>query len=96
MLKGAGKVSINTGCTGYSLTTLLNTKNQVQVNTSKPGDLLSKLDAQFECCDKLGTSVNLSHIELDMKLKHVVSHLEELKYASYKISEIENLATDQE
>jgi hypothetical protein len=91
------KLNINSGCKGYSLTALLATTNEIQVNyTGKGGDLLSKVETQFECCEQLGTSINLTHIELDMKLKPTVTHIEDLKYASYKISELEKLAEEQE
>jgi hypothetical protein len=91
VLTETGKLTIRSSCKGYSLTALLTSKNDVQVNTSKRGgDLPSKVETQFECCERLGISGNLSHIELDMKFKHIVSHVEELKYASFKISELEN------
>jgi hypothetical protein len=37
----------------------------------------------------LGVSRNLSHLELELNFKHAVSHVEDLKYASYKVSELE-------
>jgi hypothetical protein len=97
ILKGTGKVNLKSGCKSYSLTALLNTKSDVHANTSKGGgDLLSKVETQFECCEQFGKSLNLSHITLNMKLKHVINHMNDLKYASYKITELENLAREQE
>jgi hypothetical protein len=97
VLTGTGKLTIRSSCKGYSLTALLTTKNDVQVNTSKyGGDLLSKVETQFECCESLCIPGNLSHIELDMKFKHIVSQVEDLKYASSKISELEKIVTEQE
>jgi hypothetical protein len=96
-LTGAGKLNIDQGCKGYSLTALLITKDDVKGNVSnKGGDLLSKIDSQFECCEQLGTSIHLSHLELDMKLKPIVTQLNDLKYASYIISELERLAQEHE
>jgi hypothetical protein len=96
-LTGTGKLNINSGCTGYRLTALLTTTNDIQVNyTGKGGDLLSKVETQFECCEQLGTSISLTHTELDMKLKPTVTHIEDLKYACYKISELEKLAEELE
>jgi hypothetical protein len=97
LLTGTGKLTIQSSCKGYSLTVLLNTKNNIRVNASKyGGDLLSKVESQFECCESFGISGNLSHIELDMKLKHIVSHVEDLKYASFKISELEKNIKEKE
>jgi hypothetical protein len=97
VLRGTGKLSIQSGCKGYSLTAMLATQKNIQVNNSRHGgDLLSKVESHFDCCEQFGTSINLSHIELDMKLKHVVTHMEDLKFASYKISELENLSKEEE
>jgi hypothetical protein len=97
VLTGTGKSTIRSSCKGYSLTALMTTKTDVQVNTSKyGGDLLSKVETQFECCESLGIPGNLSHIELDIKFKHIVSHVEDLKYANFKISELEKIFKEQE
>jgi hypothetical protein len=95
-LTGTGKLNIDSGCKGYSLTALLITTNEIQVNyTGNGGDLLSKVETQFECCEQLGISINLTHIELDMKLRPTVMHID-LKCANYRISELEKLAAEQE
>jgi hypothetical protein len=57
LLTGTGKLMIQPGCKGYSLTALLATQNDIQVNTLRnAGDLLSKIELQFECCESLGVS----------------------------------------
>jgi hypothetical protein len=96
-LTGIGKLNIDSGCKGYSLTALLTTTNQVQANyTGRGGDILSEVETKFECCEQLGTSINLTHIELNMKLKPAVTYIEDLRYASYRISELQKLAAEQE
>ena len=40
--------------------------------------------------------VNLSSLKLNASFKHIVTHLDDLKVASHKISEVENLIRDQE
>jgi hypothetical protein len=97
VLRYTGKLKIQSGCKGYNKTALLSTESEIRVNTSRNGgDLLSKVDSEFECCESLGISINLSHVDLDMKFKHVVTHVEDLKYASFKISELEKLTREQE
>jgi hypothetical protein len=74
-LRGTGKLNINSGCEGYSLTSLLNTRSEIQANYTGKGEaLLSRVETQFECCEQFGTFVNVSHIELDMKQKPTVTH----------------------
>jgi hypothetical protein len=95
-LTGTGKLNIDSGCKGYSITALLTTTDESQVNyTGSGGDLLPKVETQFESCEQLGTSINLTHIELDMKLKPTVTYMEDLKYVSYRISELEKLVAEQ-
>jgi hypothetical protein len=96
-LTGTGKLSIQSNCKGYISTALLATTSDITVNNSKyGGDLLSKVGSRFECCEDLGITSNLSHIELNMKLKHIVSHVEDFKYASFKISEVVKMVKEQE
>jgi hypothetical protein len=71
--------------------------SEIKVNVSgKGGDLLSKVDTNFECCEHLSSRTNLSHIDLDMKFKHVVNQVEDQKFASFKISELEKFAREHE
>jgi hypothetical protein len=97
ILTGTGKLIIRPNCKGYSLTALLTTRNDLQANTTKyGGDLLSKINIQFECCEGFGIPRNLSHLELELNFKHVVSHVEDLKYASYRVSELERKIKESE
>jgi hypothetical protein len=90
ILTGTVKLIIRPNSKGYSLTALLITRNDLQANTTKyGGDLLSMINIQFERCEGFGISRNLSHPELELNFKHVVSHVEGLKYASYRVSELE-------
>jgi hypothetical protein len=96
-LKGVGKLHMNSGCKGYSSTALLQTSFTVTNNVSmKGGDLLTQIPLQIECCEDLNEKVNLSSIHLDMKFKHIVSHLDDLKYASFKVSDLEKEVKEQE
>ncbi|PNF24653.1 hypothetical protein B7P43_G18128, partial [Cryptotermes secundus] len=68
LLTHTGKLEIQAGCKGYTKTALLSTIKEIKVNDSRNGgDLLSKVGAEFECCEQLGSHLNLSHIDLDMK-----------------------------
>lgn len=97
ILSRTGKLKIQAGCKGYTKTAVLSTTSEVKVNATRTGgDLLSKVDAEFECCENFGSHINLSHIDLDMKFKHVVNQVEDLKFASFKISELEKLAREHE
>jgi hypothetical protein len=76
IINRTGKLTIQVGCKGYTKTTLLSTLSDIKVNASEiGGDLLSKVDAEFDCCEHLSSRINLSHTDLDMKFKHVVNQV---------------------
>jgi hypothetical protein len=92
-----GKLSVNTGCKGYSTSALLQTTFTVTNNSSlKVGDLLTQIHLQYDCCKELGVKRNVSNLPLDMKFKQTVSHLEDLKYASFKVAELDKEIKEQE
>jgi len=44
----------------------------------------------------LNSETNLSSVNLNTKLKHIISHADDLKIANYKISEVENMTKEQQ
>jgi hypothetical protein len=96
-LTGIGKLSINTGCKGYGNSASLQTSFTVKVNSSMKGDdVLSQTPLNFDCCAELGVKFNLSSLPVNFEFKHIASHLEDLKHASFKISELEKEVKEQE
>jgi hypothetical protein len=97
ILGGVGKLHINTGCKGYTTTALLQTSLTITGNsTLKGGDLLTQIPLQYDCCEELGIKFNISNLPLELKFKETVSHLDDFKYASFKISELEKEIGEQE
>jgi hypothetical protein len=79
-LKGVGKVGLKAECKGYSIRSI------------KGEDILSRGQLDSECLEKLKLHFNSSNIPI----KHVVSHFDDLKYASHKMSELEKALKEQE
>jgi hypothetical protein len=97
VLIGIGKLGINTGCKGYGTSALLQASITLKVNSSLKGeDVLSQIPLKFDCCEELGLKYNVSNFPLNMDFKHVASHLDDLKHASFKISELEKAVQEQE
>jgi hypothetical protein len=85
-LNGMGNLHINSGCKGYSFTVLLQTNFTVTSNICTKGrDILTQIPFQIKCREELNEKVNLSRMRLDMKCKQIVSHLDDLRYASYSV-----------
>jgi len=96
-LKGAGKLQIQTGCKGYGATAILYSSSKVgNTSTRVKGDFLSQATLQYDCCEELGMQINLSKLSMDLTYHKTVSHLDDLKYASKKVSELLEDVKEQE
>jgi len=96
-LSGIGKLGISPNCKGYGKTALFQTHSILDVG--KPGyesDLMSKVHLEYDCCEGLDVKVNFSTINVNTSFKHIVSHLDDLKVASRRISEVEHMIREQE
>jgi hypothetical protein len=91
-----GKITLNSGCKGYSSFALLQTSVIVKAKSMKKEDILSKVNFDFDCLEELGIRFNTSSFPINLEFKHVASHLDDLKHASYKISELEKEIIEQE
>jgi hypothetical protein len=92
-----GKLSIRSGCRGYSASAILQAKDTGQSNATLEGvDLLSQVPLQHECCEELGVALKLSGLTLEVPHKNIISHLNDLRYASKKVSELEIELNEQE
>jgi hypothetical protein len=65
-------------------------------NSTLKGDLLTQIPRRYDCCEELGIQFNLSNLPLELKFKETVSQLDDLKYASFKVSELEKEIRGQE
>ena len=60
------------------------------------GDLLSPAPLQHDCCEELGVAFNLTGLSLEISQRYVVPHLDDLRYASKKVSDLEKETAEQE
>jgi hypothetical protein len=70
--------------------------NAGNVTTQMKGDLISQVPLQYDCCEELGIHVNLSKMTMDLAYKRTVSHLDNMKYASKKVSDLFEEVREQE
>jgi hypothetical protein len=57
---------------------------------------MSRVRLEYDCCEEMSAKINISTIRLNNSFKHIVSHLDDLKIASYRNSEVENMIKEQE
>jgi hypothetical protein len=95
--KGVGKLQIHAVCKGYGATAILYSNSNVgNTSTRVKGDIISQVTLQHDCCEELGVQINLSKLTMDLAYKKTVSHLDDLKYASKKVSDLLENMKEQE
>ena len=88
-LKGIGKLEVRSGCKGYSISTYLY-GNSVVGNTSMQiaGDFLSQIDLKNVYCEELKVKVNSCQTPLELAYKKTIAHLDGLRSASIRVSDL--------
>jgi len=96
-LKGAGKLIIDSTCKGYSKAALLQPMRSVLANNSNTRDSqLIQVKLHNECCEELGTRLNLSTLNLDLNFRETISHADDLRYAGIKVKDLERHVLEHE
>jgi hypothetical protein len=91
-VSGIGKLSLQEGCKGFGRSAHFRNRPVLNVNSQGyESDFLSMVDLRYDCCEDLKVKDNLSAIQLNASFRHIVTHLDDLKLASHKVSEIEDL-----
>jgi hypothetical protein len=92
---GTGKLKLNSMCKGYGAKVLIQAQMIISTNNTDK-DIIPSLSLEFDCCKTQGKNVKLDDIHLDLPLKNIVNHLDDLRVASHKVEEVEKLISDQE
>jgi hypothetical protein len=89
-LRGAGKLVLDPTCKGYSKAALLQPVWVIKAESSRSGNnQLIQVKLQNECCEELGTRLNLSMLKLDLNFWETVTHADDLKYMGVKVKDLE-------
>jgi hypothetical protein len=87
-IRGTGKLKLLSMCKGYGSKVLIQAQVTITSNnTSK--DIILPLSLDYDCCLPEERNIKLNSIHLDLPMKSVVNHLDDLKLASYRAEEIE-------
>jgi len=97
IVSGIGKLRINTNCKGYGKSALFQTHSLlIASNQGYEGDFMSTVHLECNCCEELHVKFNISTLSLNTSFKHIVSHLDDLKIVSHRISDVETMIREQE
>jgi hypothetical protein len=96
-LKGVGRLQVHPGCKGYGTTAILyGNSNAGNVSKQIRGDLISQVPLSYNCCGELVLHVNLSKLTVDLRYRKTVSHLNDMKQASKRVSKLLEEVREQE
>ena len=96
IVSGNGKLGINANCKGYGKVALFQTHSILDASSQGyESDFMSKVPLEYDC-EELRVKFNISTLSLNASFKRVVSHLDDLRIASHRISEVETLIREQE
>ena len=97
LVLGIGKLRIGTNCKGFGKSALFQTHSILDVgNPGFESDCMARVHLEYDCCEELNVKCNISTVRLNTSFKHIVSHLDGLKIASRRISDVENMIREQE
>jgi hypothetical protein len=95
IVSGIGKLRISANFKGFGKS-LFQTLSILNVdNPGYESDFISKENLEYDC-EELNVKFNTSNISLNTSFKHIVSHLDDLKIGSHRISDVENMIREQE
>lgn len=96
-IQGVGTLIFYESCQCYSSKTKIVSQAVVKTNETRR-DFVPELILSYDCCEHLGSKITLSEVKLEEKvpLMNVLSNVKDLKYASYKVDEVEELIEEAE
>jgi len=94
---GTENLGISANCKGFGKSVLFQTHSILTVdNPGYESDFMSRVHLEYDCCEELNVQFNSSTVSFNTSFKNIVSHLDNLKTASHRISDVENMIREQE
>jgi hypothetical protein len=96
-ISGIRRLGLSPECKGFGKSVLFQTHSVLNLGVEGyESDFLSKVLLDYDCFEALNVKVNLSAISVNTSFKYVVSHIDDLRVASRRISEVETMIMEQE
>lgn len=94
-IAGTGKLKLHSACKAYGSRILIQAQT-IKTSNNTEKDIIPKLFLEYDCCVSKGRTAKLNKIQLELPLKSIVNHLEDLRLASHKVEEVDRLISEQE
>jgi len=89
------KLQLNSMCKAYGSRILIQSHSTLVSNrTSK--DVIPPMSLKYDCCGSVDQKFKLNELHLHIHLRSVTNSLDDLKIASHKVEDVENLILEQD
>jgi hypothetical protein len=95
VIEGTGRLGLRSNRKAYGTRVHIQAYAVVSANISEK-DIIPPISLDYDCCEFIGKEVKLKDIHLELPLKGVVNHLDDLRLASHKVDEVNRLILKQE
>jgi hypothetical protein len=92
---GTGKLKLNASCKAYGTKVLIQAQMTTETNSTE-SDIIPYLSLEVDCCQSESKILRLDDIHLDLPLNNVINHLDDLRWASHKVNDVERIVAEQE
>jgi hypothetical protein len=91
-----GKLSLKPRCKAYTAHVTLYASTNVTIVNNVSKDFLPELNLDFDCCFGEHEKKKLNEIPLDIPRNNVMSSIDDLRLASFKVNEVRQFIKEQE
>ncbi|PNF23406.1 hypothetical protein B7P43_G12246 [Cryptotermes secundus] len=93
-LEKGGKLTLKPGCKGYSSYVTLYAISMLSINSTN--DYVPTAPVNFDCCFENLEDVKFKELPLQVPLVNIMSSIDDLRIASMKVNDVQNLIKEQE
>jgi hypothetical protein len=94
-LSGSGRLQLSAMCKAYGTRILIQAHATLSNNrTSK--DVIPPVSLEFDCCLSTNQNFKLNKLNLHVPLRSITRSLDDLRIASHKVDDVENLIREQD
>lgn len=94
-ITGTEKLILHSTCKAYGSRVLIQAQI-IKTSNNTEKDIIPSLSLGFDCCMSKGKAVKLDNIQVELPMKSIVNHLEDLRLASHKVEDVDRLISEQE
>lgn len=93
-IQGTGILKLSPGCTAYTNHVTLQATKEKESNVTM--NFFPSISINYDCCIEAEKATKISQLKVDVPLNNIMNSVDDLKIASIKIEEVDQLIKEQE